>query len=174
MAGQSPCSAHVCCRHCSRHGELLITSTPCIAPVGTLSTAPPSPSGSLSHSLCAQVMQELAEQINARPLPPVSQRAGLMIPPDEDALLAQNLRLQVQPARLSEGDVTITAPQGEPLPYRCAVGLAEVAFAGLPGCLRAVCPSCPPGSGSLQPICHAGCLRLLHLVAPDLLDLMSP
>ena len=59
-----------------------------------------------------QVVLELAEQINGRPLPPVSQRAGLLVPQDEDALLAQNMRLRVQDARLSDADVSIRPPAG--------------------------------------------------------------
>ena len=60
-------------------------------------------------------MMELAEQINSRPLPAIrssNPRAGLLIPPDEDALLAQNLRLRVGPARLTDADVSITPPPG--------------------------------------------------------------
>ena len=66
---------------------------------------------------------ELAEAINSKPLPPVSQRHGLLLPPDEDALLAQNMQLHVRPGRLTEasaaaqpGNAGSAQPQAEVLP----------------------------------------------------------
>ena len=68
-------------------------------------------------------MLELAEAINSKPLPPVSQRHGLLLPPDEDALLAQNMQLHVRPGRLTEasaasqpGAAASAQPQPEVLP----------------------------------------------------------
>ena len=75
----------------------------------------------------AQVMLELAEQINSRPLPAVSQRAGLLVPQDEDALLAQNLRLRVRDARLSDADVSVRAPAGAPAPGAAREGRSAAA-----------------------------------------------
>ena len=51
-------------------------------------------------------MIELAEAINSKPLPPVSQRHGLLLPPDEDALLAQNTQLHVRLGRLSDASAS--------------------------------------------------------------------
>ena len=62
------------------------------------------------NTAAMQVMIELAEAINSKPLPPVSQRHGLLLPPDEDALLAQNTQLHVRPGRLS--DASASAQQG--------------------------------------------------------------
>ena len=73
---------------------------------------------------------ELAEQINAKPLPPVSQRHGLLLPPDEDALLAQNMQLHVRSGRLSEAatssqDASGSAGAGQELQEKLPMGVTS-------------------------------------------------
>lgn len=70
-----------------------------------------------THRVC-QVLQQLAAEINAQPLPEIKPAFGLRLPPEDDCLLAPNYQLE-PPAtpsqRAAEDRAGAATPNGNAL-----------------------------------------------------------